>query len=146
MRLSGAVTKVSPVIAVTIATTGLVACGGDNGGDARPSTVAPAETPAEETSTSAPVIGHRRVSFLPGGESRGSSEGPIITATFHCPDGTLKVQYAPTQPSLVQGALWEVVRGTGSFKGLRGGGSMVAKFDSDNPDAGREVFTGTVGE
>ncbi|MBA3232844.1 MAG: hypothetical protein H0T17_02690 [Propionibacteriales bacterium] len=170
-------TKVRLVIAVTIATTGLTACGGDNGGDARPSTIAPAETSAEdtstsaeETSTSAPVSGdailiETRITnakrhtgevldlsvigesaFCRGGESRGSSEGPTITATFHCPGGTLRVQYAPTQPSLVQGALWEVVRGTGSFKGLRGGGSMVAKFERDNPDSGREVFTGTVGE
>jgi hypothetical protein len=36
--------------------------------------------------------------------------------------------------------------GSGSFKGLRGGGSMVAKFESDNPDIGREIFTGTVGK
>jgi hypothetical protein len=36
--------------------------------------------------------------------------------------------------------------GTGSLKGLRGGGSMVAKFVSDNPDTGREIFTGTVGK
>jgi hypothetical protein len=38
------------------------------------------------------------------------------------------------------------VRGTGRFEGLRGGGSMVAKFESDNPDSGREIFTGTVGK
>jgi hypothetical protein len=42
--------------------------------------------------------------------------------------------------------VWEVVRGTGSFEGLRGGGSMVAKFASDDPDSGREFFTGTVGK
>jgi hypothetical protein len=47
---------------------------------------------------------------------------------------------------LVQGGVWEVVRGTGRFEGLRGGGSMVAKFESDNPDGGREIFTGTVGK
>ena len=44
-----------------------------------------------------------------------------------------------------QGGVWEVVSGTGRFEGLRGGGSMVAPFESDDPDAGREVFTGTVG-
>jgi hypothetical protein len=42
--------------------------------------------------------------------------------------------------------VWEVVRGTGRFEGLRGGGSMAVKFESDNPDRGREIFTGTVGE
>jgi hypothetical protein len=34
------------------------------------------------------------------------------------------------------------VSGTGSFKTLRGGGSMVAEFH--DRDHGREVFTGTV--
>jgi hypothetical protein len=46
----------------------------------------------------------------------------------------------------MRGAVWEVVNGTGRYKGLRGGGSMVAKFGSDDPDQGRETFTGTVGE
>jgi hypothetical protein len=39
------------------------------------------------------------------------------------------------------------VSGTGSYKGLRGGGSMVAKFGTGKDrDKGRETFTGTVGE
>ncbi len=42
--------------------------------------------------------------------------------------------------------MWEVVSGTGRFKGVRGGGSMVATFESDDPDTGREIFTGTVGK
>jgi len=83
--------------------------------------------------------------FCRGGTTSGGSEGPTTTTTFRCPGGTLKVQYAPTQPSSVQGSAWEIVSGTGSLKGLRGGGSMVAKFESDNPDTGREIFTGTVG-
>jgi hypothetical protein len=37
-----------------------------------------------------------------------------------------------------------VVSGTGKFKGLRGGGSMVAKFGSEDPEKGGETFTGTV--
>ena len=90
------------------------------------------------------VIGES--AFCRGGKTSGGSEGPTITTTFRCPGGTLKVQYAPTQRSLVQGGVWEVVRGTGSFEGLRGGGSMVAKFESDDPDSGREIFTGTVGK
>jgi len=40
--------------------------------------------------------------------------------------------------------VWEVASGTGSFEGLRGGGSMVATFERDNPDSGGEIFTGTV--
>ena len=45
-----------------------------------------------------------------------------------------------------QSAVWEIVSGTGRFEGLRGGGSMVARFESKDPDKGRETFTGTVGE
>jgi hypothetical protein len=162
--------KVMPLMAVTIAASGLAACAGANGGDVRTVTVAPAETSAQETSTPAPVSGEAilietRVTnakrhtgkvlgvsvigesaFCRGGRTSGGSEGPTITTSFRCPGGTLKVRYAPTQPSLVQGSVWEVVRGTGSFEGLRGGGSMVAKFESDSPDAGREIFTGTVGK
>jgi hypothetical protein len=163
-------TKVWLVMGLTIAASGLAACGGDNGGAVRTVTVAPAETPAQESSSSAPVgaeaiLIETRITnakrhtgevlgvsvigesaFCRGGKTSGGSEGPTITTRFRCPGGTLKVQYAPTQPSLVQGGVWEVVRGTGSYEGLRGGGSMVARFESDDPDAGREIFTGTVGK
>jgi hypothetical protein len=59
------------------------------------------------------------------------------------------VQYAPIQPSLAQGSAWDIVSGTGSFEGLRGGGSMVAKFKEGDPGTGRpssgqEIFTGIV--
>jgi hypothetical protein len=162
--------KASLVMALAIAAGGVAACGGDNGRDVRTVTVAPAETSAQDPSTSAPVGGdailiETRVTnakrhtgevlgvsvigesaFCRGGKTTGGSDGPTITTQFRCPGGTLKVQYAPTQPSLVQGGVWEVVRGTGRFEGLRGGGSMVAKFESDNPDGGREIFTGTVGK
>ena len=157
-------------MALTSAAIGLAACGGTNGGDVRTVTVSTDETSAEATPTSAPLSGapiliETRVTnarrhtgevlgvstigesaFCRGGKTSGGSEGPTITTTFRCPGGTLKVRYAPTQPSLVQGSVWEVVSGTGSFEGLRGGGSMVAKFDSGNPDVGREIFTGTVGK
>jgi len=160
-------TKVRLVMAVTIAAIGLAACGGDNSGSDRAD--APAETSAPETSTTfAPVSGDAilietritdarlhtgevlggsfigEAAFCPGGETNGSSEGPTITTTFSCPGGTLTVQYAPTQRSLIQSAVWQVVSGTGSFEGLRGGGSMAAAFESDNPDSGREIFPGTV--
>jgi hypothetical protein len=162
------VTKVRPVVALTIAAIGLAACGDDSGGRVRTVTVAPAETSPQETSTSAPVSGdavliETRVTnakrhtgevlgvsvigesaFCRGGKTSGGSDGPTITTTFRCSGGTLKVHYAPTQPSLVQGSVWEVVSGTGSFEGLRGGGSMVAKFESDNSDTGREIFIGMV--
>ncbi len=150
----------------------LVGCG-DSGGKAPPSTgtaTTAAESPTPESPTSAPVFGRptlietritdavRHVgvvlgtsvigesAFCRGGRTSGGSEGAAITTTFHCPDGTLTVRYSPTQRSLVQGAPWEVVSGTGSWAALRGGGSMVAVFEKDDPDRGREVFTGTIGE
>jgi hypothetical protein len=76
--------------------------------------------------------------------SSGSSQGPTITTIFTCPDGILTVEYAPSQHSLVQSSEWKVVSGTGTFEGLSGGGFMVAAFTSDDPDSGREIFTGTV--
>jgi hypothetical protein len=84
--------------------------------------------------------------FCPGGKTTGGSTGPTISTTFRCPDGRLEIHFAPMQPSAVQSAVWEIVSGTGRFEGLRGGGSMVATFESEDPDKGRETFTGTVGE
>jgi len=83
--------------------------------------------------------------FCQGGRVSGSSDGPTITSTFRCSDGTLVLKYAPTQPKLVQGNPWEIVRGTGRYEGLRGGGTMVVRFEADDPDRGREYFTGTAG-
>lgn len=155
-------------MALTIASTGLAACGGSSGGDVQTVTVATTVTSAQTSSTASPgggdailietripdaklhegevvagsVIGESP--FCPGGTTSGGSEGPTITATFSCPGGTLTVRYAPTQPSLVQGGVWEIVSGTGRFEGLSGGGSMVAKFEGGSPDTGREIFTGTL--
>ncbi len=158
------------LMSVTIAACGLVACGGDSVRDVRTVTVTPPAPSVQPTSTSpltngdailietrvtdadrheGEVLGVSVISesaFCPGGTTSGGSEGPTITTTFHCPGGTLTVHYAPTQMSLVQSAVWEVASGTGRFEDLRGGGWMVAKFESDDPDAGREIFTGTVGK
>jgi hypothetical protein len=158
------------MVAVSSSAT-LVACGGDSRGQAPPGTATTAaESPTRESPTSTPVFGKPTLietritdavqhvgvvlgtsvigesAFCRGGRTSGGSEGAAITTTFHCPDGTLEVRYSPTQRSLVQGAPWEVVSGTGSWAGLRGGGSMVAVFEKDDPDRGREVFTGTLGE
>ena len=89
------------------------------------------------------VIGES--AFCPGGTTSGGGAVPIVT-TFSCPDGRLTVKFAVTRPGSVQSAVWEVVRGTGRFAGLRGGGSMVAQFPDDDPEQGRETFVGTVGE
>lgn len=82
--------------------------------------------------------------FCAGGTTSGGGQVPIIL-TFSCPGGRLTVKFAVTQPSPVQNAIWEVVRGSGRFEGLRGGGSMVVRFSGD-PEIGRETFTGAVGK
>ena len=148
---------------LAVAAIGLAACGGDNGGEVRTVTVPAVEQ--DTTATGDAILIETRITdarahtgevlsgsfigesaFCPGGKTSGGSEGAVITATFRCSDGSLKVSYSPMQDSPVQGADWEVVSGTGSYDGLRGGGSMVARFGSKDPDEGRETFTGTVGK
>ena len=155
-------------VALAVTTVGLTACGGGDGTEVRTVKV---ETPAK-AEQGTPVTGdailiETRIpnarkhagevldgsvigesAFCPGGKTRGGSTGATITATFHCPRGRLTVSYSPTQRSLVQSSKWEVVTGSGSFKGLHGGGWMVAKFGSKDPEkstpADGETFTGTV--
>ncbi len=157
-RLAGSIVALTAAMAL-----GVVGCGGDSGGAIRTVTVSPAEPDAPPTGDailiqtrissalnhtgevlSGSVIGESR--FCPGGKTTGGSEGPLITTTFHCRDGLLKVSYSPIQHSLVQGAPWEIVSGTGRYKALSGGGSMVAKFGSDDPQQGGETFAGLVDE
>jgi hypothetical protein len=158
------------LLAVAIASSGLAACGHADRGGVRTVTVAAAGASVEATTTSPPVSrdalvietrvtdarGHKgevlatssigESAFCPGGKTTGGSEGPTITATFHCADGTLTIEFAPTQPSLVQSAPWDVVAGSGHYEGFRGSGWMAAKFDRDDPDSGREFFVGTLGK
>ena len=150
------------VVSLAVAALGLAACGGGDGDgvDVRTVTVpatesAPAdgdailiETRVTDAAQHTGEVLRRSVlgesEFCPGGKTSGGSEGALITTTFRCSDGTLKVRFAPTQHSLVQSAEWVVVSGTGRYNDLRGGGSMVASFK--NPEQGGETFTGTVGE
>ena len=69
-----------------------------------------------------------------------------MITTFRCPEGRLKIRFSPMQPKLVQSAVWDVVSGTGRFKGLRGGGSMVVEFGREDREQGGATFTGTVGK
>lgn len=151
--------------AVVLVVAGLAACSDDAGtrDDAAPS-------PTPQESTAAPLVGgdpiliEERITdarahtgvvldtsligesrFCADGTSSGGSSAAVITETFACAEGTLTIRFAPTQPSLVQGATWEVVSGTGSFADMRGGGTMVSRFGEDDPDSGLVTFTGTVG-
>jgi hypothetical protein len=157
--LAGLIVGLTATLAIVVA-----ACGGDDGGGEVRTVTVPAVEQDVSVTGDAILIETRITSarkhmgevlrgsmigespFCPGGKTSGGSTGAVITTTFRCPDGSLKVRYSPTQPSLVQGAPWEIVSGTGRYKGLGGGGSMVATFGSDDPDQGREIFTGTVGE
>ena len=67
----------------------------------------------------------------------------LVVKTFRCPGGRLTITFSPTEPSLKQSADWEVVKGSGTFEGLSGGGRMRAVFESKGGE-GRETFTGTV--
>ena|SRR5215207_1159087 len=148
-------------VTLAVAAIGVAACGDEDGAEVRTVTT----TEAEED---VPVIGdailiETRITnverhtaeilrgsfigesaFCPGGKAGGGGSPTVIT-TFRCPDGRLKIRFAPMQRSAVQSAVWEVVSGTGSFAGLRGGGSMVARSESEASENLRETFTGTIG-
>jgi len=149
---------------LAVATIALAGCGEDNGGEVRTVTVSAVEPSAGQETVGDPILIETRISnakrhagvvlsgsvigesaFCRGGTVSGGGAFSIVE-TFSCRDGSLKVRFAPTQHSLVQSAVWEVVSGTGSYNGLRGGGSMVARFEDEDPDKGRETFTGTVGQ
>lgn len=158
-------------VALAVAAVGLAACGDDDSAEVRTVTVAAEPSAEQGTATGQQsvvdgdaILIRTRITdgrkhegkvlagsligesaFCAGGTTSGGGQVPIIT-TFSCPDGRLKVKFAVTKPSLVQSAIWEVVSGTGRFEGLRGGGSMVAYFDSKDPEKGGETFAGTVGK
>ena len=149
------------IATLVVAVAGITACSDDSGGE--PGTVTVTTTEAQQAVSGDAILINTRITnarrhmgqvvsesfigrtpFCHAGSTSGGSEGPTITTTFSCPDGRLTLRYAPTQPSLIQGAPWEAVSGTGIYKGLKGGGSMVARFEGADPNQGREVFTGTV--
>ena len=66
-----------------------------------------------------------------------------MVKTIRCPGGRLTITFSPTQRSLKQSADWRIVKGSGRYEGLSGGGQMKAVFDSKAGE-GRETFTGTV--
>jgi hypothetical protein len=125
---------------LAVAAVGLAACGDDNGGEVRTVTAIEAEQDAPMTGDAilietriteferhtAEVLSESFIggsAFCRGGKASGGGSPAVIT-TFRCPRGRLRIRFAPMQRSSVQSAVWEVVSGTGSFAGLRGGGSM----------------------
>ena len=158
-------TRLRLAVVGAITALGVAGCGDGDRGSVQTVTVTTAETSAPETSfpNGDAILIVRRVTDVKnhvgeirefligeaahcrGGKTSGGSDGATITSTIRCADGTLKLRFAPTQPSFVQGAPWVIAGSTGSYNGLHGGGSMVAAFPKDPHARGREIFTGTVG-
>src|SRR5688500_16220712 len=107
------------------------ACGGDGDDEVETPTETAAETSAAAAPTVPPADGdailiETRVTdarshtgevvamyigesaYCRGAKTSGGSDGAAIATTLECPEGTLKLEFAPTQPSNVQGATWEV--------------------------------------
>jgi len=86
--------------------------------------------------------------FCPGGAMKHEHGRPGIgagIATFRCRDGSLSIGFTPLPaPALIQSSPWEVVSGTGSYKGSRGQGWMVVKFEGGDSEEGLETFVGTI--
>ena len=167
--------QITLAVAAALAVVILAACGGGGGdepdaGETSPTDTAQTESSPEPTPAAIPVGGDPVLiqtkitdarqhtgkvlgssfigesAFCQGGTASGGSTGAQITTTLECEDGTLQLQFSPTQRSLVQGSAWTVLEGTGKYEGLRGGGSMVVRFSDDNPDVGGETFVGIIGK
>jgi hypothetical protein len=152
----------------------LAACGGDEDSVAdtsAASTTAPsgeriairtrlviAATPGSEPIATGKVLLESTLGgspFCAGGtvlDSHGSTDPTVepyglIDRTITCQDGTVRVGLTPEvgpQGPTGKGS-WTIVSGTGSFKGLRGSGTMkVVNDDPADESLARETLTGTV--
>jgi hypothetical protein len=86
--------------------------------------------------------------FCPGGSMKHEHGRPGIgtgIATFRCRDGSLSIGFTPLPaPGLIQSSPWEVLSGTGRYKGIRGRGWMVVRFEGGSSERGQETFVGTI--
>ncbi len=57
--------------------------------------------------------------------------------------GDLTIRFMPRPNARNQSSSWTLIEATGSFRRLRGGGTMFVRFEQDAPRA-RETFTGTL--
>jgi hypothetical protein len=158
--------------ALTIAATGLAACGGhadDDAEEAR-STVAPV---AQTQVTNPPEAGRESIliktrikgfagkvltgsvigdsPFCPGGTVRHEDGNPDIgfpaVNVFLCPDGQLRIGFGPgpdQMDSAVQTSYWKILEGSGSLAGVSGDGQMTVRFETAGSSEGEETFTGRV--
>src|SRR5215212_64675 len=82
--------------------------------------------------------------FCQGGSFTGAhGTTAMIDRTFKCPDGSLRIGFTPGNESgrKVSGR-WEVLSGTGAFRGMKGSGRMQTRFaPGSRPAEARETFT-----
>jgi hypothetical protein len=135
------------VLALTLATIGLAACGGD------------------DEAASKKIVIKTRLAIPSGEVIRGSSLGDSpfcqggkfrdrpsedhgigsVDRTLRCSDGSLRIGFSPGEPrGRTQVGPWKIVSGTGAYKGLRGSGRMEVTFERRSSSKGRETFTGRV--
>ena len=83
------------------------------------------------------------------GDRHGTNGVGLVDRMFTCPDGTLRMGFDPQVPTGdTQRGPWRIVSGTGAYRGWRGNGRMVIRYDASDTSAhpvnGHETFTGTV--
>ncbi len=57
--------------------------------------------------------------------------------------GNLTIRFNPRPNARNQSSSWTLIAATGSFRGLKGGGTMFVRIEQRAP-RGREIFTGTL--
>ena len=74
----------------------------------------------------------------------------LIDRKITCPDGTVRMGLTPLVGDTdepqgdAQPGSWTIVSGTGSFEGIRGGGTMKTVYGPSEDEPARETLTGTV--
>lgn len=75
-------------------------------------------------------------------EDEGTSAGVI--KRIECGrSGDLTIRFLPRPNARNQSSSWTLIAATGSFRRLKGGGTMFVRFERRAP-RGREIFTGTL--
>jgi hypothetical protein len=153
-------------VAMTVATTGVGACGGDGGGanGAATTTREPSGDRAagsekivikvhadlQDVVDTGEVLSGSSLGdapFCEGGRFTGEhGNSAMIDRNFKCHDGSLRIGFTPGKESgrTVSGR-WKVLSGTAAFKGMKGSGRMQTTFaPGSQPAEAREAFTGSV--
>jgi hypothetical protein len=75
------------------------------------------------------------------------ARGPAVIKRIDCGrsgDLTIRFTPGPNGPRVRnQSSSWTLIEATGSFRGLKGGGTMFVRVEQSAP-RGREIFTGTL--